>query len=83
MYGKSIFDFMTPERIARWRKNTREGGMKGKHHSSETRAKMSIAKKGNPSTTGLHWFNDGIKTVYAKECPEGFVAGRLKKGKNV
>lgn len=79
MYGKSIFDFMTPEGIARWRKNSREGGMKGRRHSSDTRMKISTAMKGNSNTAGLHWFNDGARNVYAKECPEGFAAGRLIK----
>ena len=28
-------------------------------------------------TKGKHWYNDGMKNVCAKECPEGFVPGRL------
>jgi len=28
---------------------------------------------------GLHWYNNGIVSVKAKECPEGFVEGRLMK----
>ena len=45
----------------------------GKHHSEETKHKMADAMK------RLHWFNNGIKNVFARECPEGFVKGRLKK----
>ena len=45
----------------------------GKHHSEEAKQKMSIAKQGR------HWFNNGIITVLAKSCPEGFVRGRIKK----
>ena len=30
------------------------------------------------STIGYHWYNNGNVCVLAKECPEGFVAGRLK-----
>lgn len=28
-------------------------------------------------TEGLHWFNNGIENVLMKECPPGFVPGRL------
>lgn len=53
-------------------------GMEGKHHSEE-------AKKGKPSwnkgkklgSNGTHWYNNGEINVKAKECPEGFVKGRL------
>ena len=27
---------------------------------------------------GMLWWNNGIKCVRAKECPEGFVRGRLR-----
>ena len=92
----------------------------GKHHSEETRMKLSEAKKGKPSgrrgvhlseehkrhisegrkgkpawnkgkkgvqqawnkgqklgSNGTHWYNNGEVNVKAKECPEGFVKGRL------
>ena len=45
---------------------------KGKHFSAETRKKLSEAKK------GMRWFNNGEKCVRAKECPPGFVPGRIK-----
>ena len=44
----------------------------GKHHSEETRKKMGAALK------GMRWFNNGEKCVRAKECPPGFIPGRLK-----
>ena len=61
---------------------------KGAHHTEETKRKMSIANKGAHHTEetkqkisiarkGLHWFNNGIITVLAKSCPEGFVKGRI------
>ena len=92
-------------------------GMKGKHHSIETRKRMSESQKGrnvseitrkklsealkgrtswnkgipmsavakaklSDSKKGqlkdMHWWNNGIKCVRAKECPLGFVKGRLK-----
>lgn len=52
----------------------------GKKHSCETRMKMSSSAKGkNTWAEGRHWYNNGIVTVGAYECPEGFVPGRLKK----
>ena len=66
---------------------------KGKLHSEEAKQKISIAKQGKKrkpfskewkrkmsiSIKVLHWFNNGIKSIRAKSCPEGFVKGRLKK----
>ena len=46
---------------------------KGIHLYEETKRKISAAKQ------GIHWFNNGIISVTAKSCPEGFVKGRLKK----
>ena len=43
----------------------------GHHHSEETKQKIAQAK------LGKHWYNNGIKNVCAKSCPEGFVKGRL------
>ena len=47
--------------------------LKGKKMSEEAKRKMADAIK------RLHWFNNGIKSVRAKSCPEGFVRGRIKK----
>ena len=44
----------------------------GKHHSAESRKKIGEARKDN------HWYNDGVTSILAKTCPEGFVPGRLK-----
>ena len=61
--------------------------LKGHKLSEEAKRKISIAKKNISEETkrkiaaakqGLHWFNNGIKNVRARECPEGFVKGRLK-----
>lgn len=38
---------------------------------------LPVKKKENVSKTGLHWYNDGKTSVKAKECPEGFVPGRI------
>ena len=47
--------------------------MSGKHHSAETRQKMSEEKKGS-----IFW-NDGVSCKRSRECPgEGWKRGRLK-----
>ena len=62
---------------------------KGKHHSAETRQKLSESHKGkslsvetrkkmSEARKGKHWYNNGVKCIKAKTCPEGFVPGRLK-----
>jgi hypothetical protein len=52
----------------------------GKKLSDETRKKLSEAKKekNNPAF-GTRWYNNGLVCVRARECPEGFVPGRLRK----
>ena len=59
---------------------------KGKHCSAETRKKISECHSGkhypklSEAKKGLHlhWYNNGVKSILAKTCPEGFVPGRLK-----
>ena len=52
---------------------------KGKHHSEDTRKKMSEANNGkNNWIKDTHWYNNGVKSILAKTCPEGFVKGRIK-----
>lgn len=66
--------------------------IKGKHHSEETRRKIAEGNKGkhnspeakqkmSESRKGRHWWNNGIKSVWTEECPEGFVRGMLKRKK--
>ena len=51
---------------------------KGKKLSEETKKKMSEVLKGkNIWTKRTRWYNNGIINIRAKECPEGFVPGRL------
>ena len=53
---------------------------KGKHFSEETKNKLSEAHKGkNIWIKCTHWFNNGKINIRAKECPDGFVPGRIKK----
>lgn len=64
---------------------THEGTFKGRHHSEESKEKNRLAHLGKPSrnkgkklgSNGTHWYNNGEVNVKAKECPEGFVKGRL------
>ena len=44
---------------------------KGKHHSAETCKKIAEAR------IGTNWYNNGVKNIRAKTCPEGFVQGRI------
>lgn len=42
---------------------------KGKHLSSEHRKKLSEALKGKHNVKGKHWWNNGISSKHARECP--------------
>ena len=46
--------------------------MYGKKHSEETKKKIGAAH------IGYHWYNNSKINIMAKECPEGFVPGRLR-----
>ena len=50
-----------------------------KHFNEEARRRMSEAAKGNIRTKGMHWYNNGKINTMAKECPQGFVPGIIKK----
>ena len=74
-----------PSEETRKKMSENHKGMKGKHFSEESKRKISEAKKGKSSwnkgkklsPNGTHWYNNGEINVKAKECPEGFVKGRL------
>ena len=52
----------------------------GKYHTEEAKKKMAESHKGkNIWTRGMRWFNNGKISKRAKECPEGFTPGRLRK----
>ena len=52
---------------------------KDKPRSEETRNKIRAAVKGNTNVRGRHWYNNGKISKRAKECPPGFIPGRIKK----
>ena len=49
----------------------------GKHHSEEV--KNRIGEKNKVRMKGMRFFNNGKINIRAKECPDGFVPGRIKK----
>ena len=58
----------------------KEAWNKGKPMSEESRSKLSKSCMGRtPWNKGTRYFNNGEIEIRAKECPEGFSKGRLKK----
>ncbi|MBP5422655.1 MAG: GIY-YIG nuclease family protein [Paludibacteraceae bacterium] len=64
----------------------------GRKHSEETKHILSAKLKGrvfskewteklSKACKGTHYYNNGVVTVRARECPEGFVPGYIKKKK--
>jgi hypothetical protein len=54
--------------------------VKGRLPYSEDAIKnMSKSHKGQRTyiPIGTHWYNNGVISVHTKECPPGFVPGRL------
>lgn len=51
--------------------------LKGKHLSEETKKKMSESMKGIKRNLGKHWYNNGVENKLLKECPDGWIEGRL------
>ena len=49
----------------------------GKTHSEEV--KKRIGEKNKVRMKGMRFFNNGKINIRAKECPQGFVPGRIKK----
>lgn len=60
--------------------------LSGKHHSEETKAKLrehrhtdETKARMKASHSGSRWWNDGTRELCVRECPEGFVPGRLRR----
>ena len=58
------------------RKKMREAH-KGKQFSEEHKNKLSEARKGKTPNKGKHWYNNGKINIMSKECPPGFIPGRI------
>lgn len=54
----------------------------GKKYGVETKEKLRKIMLGNTYGIGMHWYTDGVSTVLAHVCPDGFKQGRTysKKG---
>ena len=70
MYGKHLSEET---------KNKLSEELKGRKFSEEHKKKIGETKKGNTYVRGRHWYNNGDKCIRAKECPPGFIPGRLRK----
>lgn len=70
MYGK---------KFSKEAKNKLSEALRGRNFSEEHKKKIGETKKGNTYVRGSHWYNNGVICVRAKECPDGFVRGRLRK----
>lgn len=46
-------------------------------HKRKIADSVGKAKIGNTNVRGKKWFNDGVRSIRAFECPVGFVAGRI------
>ena len=86
MYGRHHSEDAKRRQGAAWKgrchteesKKKMSEAQKGKPKSAEHKKKISEAKQGNTYTKGKHWYNNGKINTMAKECPPGFVPGRLK-----
>ena len=58
-------------------RNKMSDAHKGKYHSEETKKKIGEINK--VKMKGMRFFNNGKINIRAKECPDGFVPGRIKK----
>ena len=76
----------TPERKNASSEGGRKGGKKvglaNKNKKRKSSAGYKCSENHNRAVAearkGCHWFNNGITQVFAKECPEGFIKGKLK-----
>ena len=52
-------------------------GIRNRVFSEDGLKRLSERMKNSNNTKGTKWYNNGLKNMRAKECPEGFVHGRL------
>ena len=68
----------TRQKISEFRKGRFVGElnpMYGKTHSDDVKIASSLRRK--KSNSERRWYNNGIESKFLKECPEGWIKGRL------
>jgi len=73
---KKISNYHKGKKLSEETKRKMSESNKGKKLSEETKRKISESNKGSK---GRHWLNNGLVEKILMICPEGFIAGRLKK----
>lgn len=74
-YNNGVVNVLTRECPEGFVKGRLPGLNVGRKLSEESRMKISASKKGRHF--GKHWYNNGVISVLARECPDGFVKGRI------
>ena len=55
----------------------------GRKHSKETKEKMSRTRMNHEGwNAGKHMYNNGVKNIFSRTCPEGFRPGWIKQKLN-
>lgn len=71
-YKEKMRKYRTGKRMSEETKQKLRDYWTGTHRDEETKNKMS------KSMIGMRWWNNGVKCVRARECPDGFVSGRIR-----
>lgn len=67
-----ISDYHRGRKLSAFHRQRISESTKGKPKSDQMRSALSSSRK------GLHWYNNGIRNVMAKSCPEGYKSGHFK-----
>lgn len=68
--------FLTKQEHMKWPHAGRKA-KKSYYQSKEYKDKMSKVIREKTINKGKHWYNNGIVSIMAFECPEGFIPGSL------
>ena len=79
---KHLHDEKTKKKIGycskeHWKRKGFKENVGKKISESLTGRKRNEPAWNKGKSTGMHWWNNGIENVCSKECPDGFVAGRI------
>lgn len=79
---KKMVKYASDETIEKLAKDYEEAMKEAARASSEAKKGKPTWNKGKKlsekAKKGLRWFNNGEKCVRARECPSGFIPGRIK-----